>query len=99
MIQYLKKSKDCVIEEIAYCRANYRERITAYIRSLVPDAEIEWICYENDLESANWNVSNRTNKSAIDEHLAINKRYHSLYTYPKAKMVVPITRVPARKAP
>lgn len=97
LIHHLKGGGDCVVEEIAYCVAEFREKIASYIEASVSGVEIEWICYENNLESANWNVVNRANKSAVAEHMEINRQYHPLYTYPQLSKVVRITRVAKRR--
>lgn len=92
MIQCLMYGEDCVVEEIAYCRPVCREQVVTYFRSRVPSVEIEWICFENDLDSANWNVRNRTNKGDVDGHLGINQFYHGVYEYPAGANIIPITR-------
>ena len=93
MVRHLKEGKICVVEEIAYCRPSARAAIVSFLRSQVPHVEIEWICFENDLESANWNVTHRGNKRAVEGHLAINEHWHHLYQCPDGARVVPITRV------
>ena len=93
MVQRLRDGKNCAVEEIAYCLPSRREAIVATLCSLVPDIEIGWICFENDLESANWNVQHRKHKrDAIQGHLHINQCYHGLYIYPSGVTVIPITR-------
>ena len=98
MVQRLKDGKNCVVEEIAYCLPSHREAIVATLCSLVSDIEIEWICFENDLESANWNVKNREDKSdAVQDHLHINQHYHGLYIYPSGADVKSIHRIDESK--
>jgi len=93
MVRCPTDGEDCVVEEIACCHPDYREQVVTYLRSRVPSVEIEWICFENDLESANWNVRNRKNKGDVEGHLAINQRRHSLYKYPDDAKIIPITRI------
>jgi hypothetical protein len=98
MVQRLKDGKNCIVEEIAYCLPSRRETIVATLCSLLPNIEIEWICFENNLESANWNVRHRKHKSdAVQGHLHINQCYHGLYIYPGGAKVIPITRTDENK--
>lgn len=98
MVQRLIEGKNCIVEEIAYCLPSRREAIVATLCSLVPNVEIEWICFENDLESANWNVRHRKHKMhAVQGHLHINECYHRLYIYPGGVKVIPITRADENK--
>jgi len=100
IVQALNAGKDCVVEEIAYCMPSRREQIVAFLCNKVPNVEIEWACFENDLESANWNVRHRKHKSdAVQEHLHINQCYHGLYIYPGGANVIPIKRIKENDAP
>lgn len=94
----LRRGTYCVVEEIAFCIAENRQAITSSLLAEVPGIEIEWICFENDLESANWNVRHRTNKGSADGHMAINHQYHTRYTYPPGASIEPIVRTKARDA-
>jgi len=93
MVQHLKGGGSCTVEEIAYCHSRAREEIVAYLYNQVAGLEIEWICFENDVEGSNWNVERRKNKGYIDEHLAINRCWHNLYTYPADAKIIRITRI------
>lgn len=94
MVQRLNAGESCIVEEIAYCLPSRREAIVATLCSQVSNIEIEWICFENDLESANWNVCHREHKrDAVQGHLHINQCYHGLYIYPSGAKVIPIVRV------
>lgn len=93
MVQHLKGGKNCIVEEIAYCHPRAREEIVMFLRSQVPGVEMEWVCFENDLQSANWNVTHRRNKRDVQGHLAINQYWHSLYVCPDGAKVIPITRI------
>ena len=99
IVQHLRQGKNCIVEEIAYCRPQGREKVVTYLRYHVPDVQIEWLCFENNLESANWNVRNRKNKGDINGHLAINQCWHRLYQYPEGATIVPITRINENKTP
>jgi hypothetical protein len=93
MVQHLRDGKNCIVEEIAYCHPHAREKVITYLRSQVPNVKIKWICFENNLESANWNVRHRKNKGDIEGHLAINRNWHSLYQCPDGATVIQIKRV------
>lgn len=93
IVQCLKDGKDCIVEEIAYCDSTTRENVVTHLRSQAPGADIAFVCFENDLASANWNLTQRTNKRDVRSHLAINNFWHSRYTCPKGAMVLPITRI------
>ncbi len=93
MVQHLRGGKNCIVEEIAYCRPQGRQKVVTYLRSHVPNVQIEWLCFENNLESANWNVRNRKNKGDIRGHLAINQCWHGWYQYPDGATIIPITRI------
>ncbi len=97
IIQLLKAGRSCSIEEIQFCRPQWREWIEARLRSQAPDVEIEWYCFENDLEKANWNVENRPDKGNILELHYWNEQWHDLYEYPKGVEPTPIYRIPKRR--
>jgi tagatose-1,6-bisphosphate aldolase len=78
MLEHLASGGSCIIEEIAYCLPSRREAIVSKLCAMVPDIEIEWVCFENSLESANWNVIHRKNKEDVPGHLRINQCYHGL---------------------
>jgi hypothetical protein len=62
----------------------------------VPDLQVEWICFENDRASADWNVVQRTNKADTDGHLRINEFLSDVYQYPAPAQILKITRIDAR---
>lgn len=93
IVKCLHNGENCVIEEIAYCTQEGRTQLTTIIEKEVKGVAIEWVCLENDLSSANWNVKKRTNKNNIEGHLNINNHWHSLYTYPVGIKPIPITRI------
>jgi hypothetical protein len=71
---------------------SYRDEIVQQL-SQVSGVEINWICYENDLESANWNVIHRKDKEDPPGHLEINLRLHPHYEYPADAKIIPIQRI------
>jgi hypothetical protein len=91
-LRYVEAGNDCIVDEYQYCMGWRREEILQDL-SRVPDRKIEWICFENDLQSANWNVTWRTNKSDSEGHRWINEWLTSRYTCPEGAKVIPITRL------
>jgi hypothetical protein len=92
LIESLRDGKDCIIDEVRFCLPAYREQILQSL-SQITSLDMRWICYENDLETANWNVIHRTNKGDPEGHLDINLRLHPHYTYPANAEIVPIQRI------
>jgi hypothetical protein len=95
MIQHLREGGDCIVEEIAYLRPVMRDKIAIELANAISDLALEWICFENNLEDANWNVVHRMDKEDdnIKGHLHINQVYHGIYIYPSETKAIPITRV------
>ena len=92
LIESLRNGKDCIVDEVRFCLPAYREQILQSL-SQITDLEMRWICYENDLETANWNVIHRTNKGDPEGHLDLNLRLHPHYTYPANAEIVQIQRI------
>jgi hypothetical protein len=92
LIESLRNGKDCIVDEVRFCLPAYREQILQSLLQIT-DLDMRWICYENDLETANWNVIHRTNKGDPEGHLDINLRLHPHYTYPANAEIVPIQRI------
>jgi hypothetical protein len=92
LIESLREGKDCIVDEVRFCLPAYREQILQSL-SQITSLDMRWICYENDLETANWNVIHRTNKADPEGHLNINLRLHPHYTYPANAKIVPIQRI------
>jgi len=97
MLRHLANGRSRVVEEIAYCLPSRREAIVSELCTVVPDIEIEWVSFENDIESANWNVRHRRNKGDVLGHLRINQCYHGLYIYPGGAKPIPIVRIDESK--
>jgi len=93
IICLLNTGLDCIIEEMYFCSQRPRDEVVSYIIANAPDTKIKWVCFENDLESANWNVIKRTNKGAIEGHLQINQDLHLCYEYQPNVNIIPIKRI------
>jgi hypothetical protein len=92
LMRSLREGKDCIVDEVRFCLPTYREQILQYL-SPIEGVTTHWICFENDLESANWNVMRRKNKGDPEGHLDINLRLHPHYDYPANAKVIPIERI------
>jgi hypothetical protein len=92
LIECLKAGNDCIVDEVRFCLSSYRDEIVQQL-SQIPGVEINWLCYENDLESANWNVIHRKDKEDPAGHLDINLRLHPHYEYPANAKIIPIQRI------
>jgi hypothetical protein len=92
LLQCLREGKDCIVEEITFCHPVARDKIVRFL-SQVPGVKIIWMAFDNDLESANWNVKNRTNKGDPEGHLCINQRVHKDYEPPEGVKTIPIKRI------
>jgi hypothetical protein len=92
LIESLRDGKDCIVDEVRFCLPAYRQQILQSL-SQITSLDMRWICYANDLETANWNVIHRTNKGDPEGHLDINLRLHPHYTYPANAEIVPIQRI------
>ena len=92
LIECLRSGRDCIVDEVRFCLPAYRSQILEYLSQLT-NISLHWICYENDLESANWNVIHRKNKADPEGHLDINLRLHPHYEYPANAEIIPIQRI------
>lgn len=92
LIKSLRDGQDCIVDEVRFCLPDYREQILKSL-SQITGLVMRWICYENNLETANWNVIHRTNKGDPEGHLDLNLRLHPHYTYPASAEIVPILRI------
>ena len=92
LIQALRGDTDCIIDEVRFCLPAYRDQILQSL-SQITGLDTRWICYENDLETANWNVIHRTDKGDPEGHLALNLRLHPHYTYPADAEIIPILKI------
>jgi hypothetical protein len=91
LISAIKKKKTIVITEIAYCVEKYRKEVCREILKVDSGAQIDWICFENDLFRANKNCKERSNKGPQEQvkaHMRINRNLSEKYTYPKGAIIL-----------
>lgn len=85
VISKLQEDINCVIVEVYYNQQANRETITQRLNSDVPDVQIEWIFFDNDLETALWNCFTRYYKGEKNDlvgAIAQNFRMHQFYEIP-----------------
>ena len=87
LISTLLSGEDCVVVEIAYCQQLESEQIVSELTSAVPNVKIRWLCIENNLERANKNCRERTNKGSPEGHVRMNAGYSQVYTYPEGGVI------------
>jgi len=92
VLECLRNGKDCIIDEVQFCIPANQSALTQMFSEFA-GLTVKWICYENDIESANWNVLLRKNKGDPEGHLDINRRLAPLYKYPVGAEVIPIQRI------
>ena len=94
LVQNLSSGNDCIIDEWKYSIPRFRDKILADLVN-VPDLELEWICFENDRASADWNFRHRKNKGDVEGHLRINEFLSDVYQWPEQAQILKITRIDA----
>jgi hypothetical protein len=95
-VESLRGGMDCSIEEAALIEATSRNAFVSFLHAEIPGLSIRWHCFENDLESANWNVTHRDHKRAPAEqlaHLQLNRKLHAIYSIPDGAIPIPIRRI------
>ena len=94
MVANHSSATDCIMDEWKYSIPRFRETILADLIN-VPNLELEWICFENDRGSADWNVRHRKNKGDVEGHLRINEFLSDVYQWPEQSQILKITRINA----
>ena len=90
LIDSLKKGGGVVAIEIALCDVSIRSKLVSLIETDASDAEIKWVCIENDLNQANKNIEYRISKGEKGSpgHYDINERVSRIYTYPNGAEII-----------
>jgi hypothetical protein len=96
MLAHLQAGGNCTVEEWEFRTAENRLVVINELKRCIPGVNIRWICFERDIESANWNVSVRPDagKEDVLGHLQINDIMESTYTIPDGAEVRKIHRLP-----
>lgn len=96
MLAHLQAGGNCTVEEWAFRTTERRLVVMEELTRLIPGITIRWICFEKDIETANWNVRMRRDegKENVSGHLQINAEMEFTYTIPDGAEVRKIYRLP-----
>lgn len=97
LIDCLRQGKKCTVCELQLLTQGYRDYIVDWINKQVPSVAFQWICFENDLTTANWNCLHRTNKSDAEGHIHLNQMNYKSYTYEQEASIIPIHRITSKE--
>lgn len=99
IVQELKSGTDCIVEEAFYCVRVFRVEFIDVLNEQVPEANVKWECFENNLEVANANVEFWTNEiisteqgKEINRLREINQRLSENFECPEGCTPKPIHR-------
>lgn len=92
----LAEGKDCAIIEVRYLTEPGRQKLVEEVRKVHPDTIFNWVCFENDVATANANCRNdpKRSKEMSEGNVLLNERWTHLYEYPKGAIVLKIFRLP-----
>jgi hypothetical protein len=95
----LAAGKNCAVIEIKYIAEVYRIDLVKEARERYPDTNFEWICFKNDLATANWNCLNDPERprDRAEGNVAQNNCWTHQYTIPKGAVVHDIFKIPPLK--
>ena len=73
-----------------------RQKFVEEVRKVHPDTIFNWVCFENDVATANTNCRNdpKRSKEMSEGNVLLNERWTHLYEYPKGAIVLKIFRLP-----
>jgi hypothetical protein len=92
--QYLMSGRDCAVVEATLFYEPQRQQAMNYLRG-IPNVEVKWIGFENDLASANHNCLHRKNKGDGAGHVSINNCWSRFpHTFPVGTEIRPVYRLP-----
>ncbi len=78
----LENGINSIVSGAEFCFKNNQEILVNRVIEDLPDVDIEYYAFENDLEKANNNVKKRTNKQDVEGHIEINNRLTKDYYIP-----------------
>jgi hypothetical protein len=82
--------KWCAVVEIAYCNPIRRAAFEQELHEAAPDAQLHYICFENDVQKANANRRSRRDGRNLEQLNSINRNISASYTIPTGADVRPI---------
>jgi hypothetical protein len=80
LLETLKAGRHCIVHEIAFCDERDRDSIVNFLSGRIASLEIKWICFVNDLDSANWNVTYRNDGRDVKALHGYNRTLAKVYT-------------------
>lgn len=86
LLALLKDGKHCVIAERQFMFASRRDEYEKQLKADFPDVQVNWLFFENDLESANHNCESRSPKRGDiggTSHIDQNKNDSPCYNIPE----------------
>jgi hypothetical protein len=90
----LRAGKDCAVVEATLFYEPLRQQAMNHLRG-IPDVEVKWVSFENDVRTANHNCMHRKNKGDGPGHVKINNNWTRFpYTYPDGADRKPIYKLP-----
>ena len=94
LISGLIAGRTFIVADIDFCVRQSRKQAEYCVRSLVPDAHIEWHCFENDPDQCSANVVNRAAETKRDlaAELELIRFYASRYDVPEGAVVISVWR-------
>ena len=92
--EYLKTDKDCAVVEATLFFEPLQQQAMSYLHG-IPNVEVKWIGFENDVDTANHNCMHRKNKGDGPGHVRINNNWTRFpYTFPDGSERRRIYRLP-----
>jgi hypothetical protein len=94
LVDRLLRGEHCTVSELQYLDPELRDEYVRKLRAAIGESlTINWICFDNDLATANSNCSTRLAKDwdpTGDGHIAINNAWTNRYVSPKGATILPI---------
>jgi hypothetical protein len=86
----LAEGNNCAIIEVRYLTQPGRQKLVEEVRKVHPDTIFNWVCFENDVATANANCRNdpKRSKEMSEGNVLLNERWTHLYEYPKGAIVL-----------
>jgi hypothetical protein len=91
------KGQNCAVVEATLFFEPFRQQALSYLKGL--PLEVEWIAFENDVETANHNCVNRLDKPNGKGHVDINNYWREKipYSFPPGVKPKKIHKLPDKK--
>lgn len=92
LFRHLRAGHDAIVEDVTLGTWNPMPELWGITRcrrqflpklSTIPDLIVHWHAFENDIRTANWNVSMRRSKRSAQAHIRINRMLTRRYSIPQ----------------